>query len=125
VGWTVRVSEAGDVVGDDLDPAGRGLERMAFGVMAEIFEQHVVALGRRQFDETLGPELLETGKGDALACRARADLVVDPLAPAHLVAIAGERRFVTEAPRQRAEDVEVVPGLADQINSDAPCTAEA
>jgi hypothetical protein len=89
---------------------------MAFGVAAEIFEQHVVTLGRRQFDEALGPELLEAGKGDAIGRRARADLVVDPLAPAHLVAIAGERRFVAQAPRQRAEDVEVVPGLADRID---------
>src|SRR6187200_1599618 len=89
---------------------------MALGVAAEIFEQHVVTLGSRQFDEALGPELLETGKCDALCRRARADLVVDPLAPAHLVAVAGECRFVAEAPRQRAEDVEVVPGLADRVD---------
>src|SRR5262245_65517887 len=79
----VRIVEAGNRLGDDLDAPGRGLERMALWIAAEIFEQHVVALARRQLDEAFGPELLEARERDALGGGARAHLIVHPLAPGH------------------------------------------
>src|SRR5262249_33293834 len=112
----VRVVEAGNRLGDDLDAPRRGLERMALRIAAEIFEQHEVAFGRRQFEEALGPELLEAGERDALGGGARAHLIVDPLAPGHLVAVFGERALVAETLRQRAENIEVVLRVADRVD---------
>ena len=108
----VGIAEAGDRFGDDLDPPGRRLERMPLRIAPEILEQHEVALRRRQLDEAFRPELLEAGQGNALGGGAGPDLVVDPLAPAHLVAALGEGGLVAEPRGERAEDVEVVPGLA-------------
>ncbi len=95
---------------------GRRLQRMAFRIAAKILEQHEVALRRRQLGEAFRPELLEAGEGNALGGRARARLIVDPLAPGHLVAPFGEGGLVAEAPRERAENVEVVPRLADRVD---------
>src|SRR5262249_34222968 len=112
----VRIVEAGNRLGDNLDAPGRSFERMALRIAAEIFEQHVIALARRQFDEAFGPELLEAGERDALGGGARAHLIVDPLAPGHLVAVFGERALVAEMPRQRAENIEVVLRIADRVD---------
>ncbi len=89
---------------------------MALRIAAEIFEQHVIALARRQFNEAFGPELLEAGERDALGGGARAHLIVDPLAPSHLVAVFGERALVAEMPRQRAENIEIVLRIADRVD---------
>src|SRR5262249_58221330 len=104
----VRIVEAGNRLGDDLDAPGRSLERMVLRIAAKIFKQHVVALGRRQLDEAFGPKLLEAGERDALGGGARAHLIIDPLAPGHLVAVLGERALKAETLRQRAENIEVV-----------------
>src|SRR4029077_8376879 len=55
----VRITENGDRLGHDFDSPGGSLERMALRIAPEIFEQDIVALGRRQLDEALGPELLK------------------------------------------------------------------
>src|SRR5262245_66426438 len=101
MGRAVRITETGHRVGRDLDSPGRSLERMALRIAAEIFEQHVVAFGRRKLDETFGPELLEAGKGHALGGRAGADPIVDPLTPAHVIALCREGALIAEALRQR------------------------
>src|SRR5215472_18040847 len=113
---TVLILEALDRLGGDLEEPRRGLQRMLLRVAAEVLEQHIVALGRWQLDEALGPELLETGQLHPLLGGAGAQLLVDELAPAHLVAAFGELLLVAEPARQGTEDVEVVPRLADRID---------
>src|SRR6478609_4448172 len=103
----VRITEAGDRLGHDFDSPGGSLERMALRIAPEIFEQDIVALGRRQLDEALGPELLKPRKRHALGGGARAHPVIDPLTPAHLVAVFGEGALIAQALRQRAENVEI------------------
>ena len=89
---------------------------MRLRIAPEILEQHIVALGRRQLDKTFRPELLKPRQCNALGLRARAHLVVDPLAPCHLVASLRECALIPETLRQRAEDVEIVPGFTDRID---------
>ena len=67
---------------------------MTLGIAAEILEQHEIALRRRQLGETFRPELLEAGQLNPLGGRPRARLIVDPLAPSHLVAPLGEASVV-------------------------------
>src|SRR5262249_10871538 len=111
-----RLGERGNRLRGDLDSSGGSLELMALRVATEVFEQHVVALGRRQLDEPFGPELLEARESHALGSSARANAIVHPLAPAHLVAVFGERALVSEALRERAENIEVVLRLANGID---------
>ncbi len=87
---------------------------MLFRIGAEVLEQHVLARRRRKLDEAFGPELLETGQRHTLGRRAGADAVVEPLAPAHLVAAFGEGLLVAEPRGERAENVEVVARLPDR-----------
>ena len=47
---------------------------------------------------------------------ARAHLIVDPLAPGHVVAVFGERALVAEMPRQRAKNIEIVLRIADRVD---------
>src|SRR5438128_2590857 len=98
---TIRIPEAADDVRGDLDPPRRRAQPMALGIAPKILEQDVVLLGRRQLDETFGPELLETGQRRALARRLRAHSIVDRLAPAQLVAVFGEGVLVAETTRKR------------------------
>src|SRR5262249_57390978 len=67
-------------------------------------------------DEALSPELLEAGERDALGGGAGAHLIVDPLAPGHLVAVFGERALVAKTLRQRVENIEVVLRIADRVD---------
>ena len=113
---TVRIVKAGDRIGHDLDAPGGGLEGVALRITTEIFKQDIIALGRRQLDEALRPELLEAGQIYALCCGARPHLIVDQLAPSHLIAVLGEGAFITEAPGQGAENIEVIPCAADGID---------
>ena len=111
---TVGMLKARNGVGDDLDASGRSFQRMALGIAAEIIEQDIVALGRRQLDKPFRPELLESGQRHPLGRGAGAHLIIDPLAPGHLVAAFGVRVLIAEALRQSAENVEIIAGLADR-----------
>ena len=112
----IRITEAGDRLGQDFDPPRRGLERMTLRIAPEIFEQDVIAFRRRQLDEALGPELLEARKRHVLGGGARTHAVIDPLTPAHLVAVFGEGALIAEPLRQRAENVEIILRIRDRIN---------
>src|SRR5260370_6047706 len=78
-----------------------------------MLEAHVVELGLGKLDEALGPEPLEARQRYALGGGARADAIVDPLAPAHLVAVFGEPALIAEALRERAGNIEVVLRISD------------
>src|SRR5437870_7924866 len=94
---TIRIAEFRDGLGGNLDPLRRRIERMALRIAPKVFEQNEVALGRRQLGKALRPKLLKPRQLDALLRRTRPNLIVDPPAPAHLVAAFGEGVLVAKA----------------------------
>src|SRR5262249_11503035 len=80
-----------------------------------VLKQHIVSLGRRELDKTLGPELLEARQRQPLCRRAGTHAIVDPLAPLHLVPTFRECVLVAEAPRQFPDSAEIVARLASRI----------
>src|SRR3984957_7464888 len=112
VARAVRVPEAVDGRGEDLDLAGRRGERVTFRVGAEIGERHLRLAGYRQLEAVARPEL---GKARYLPSPLRQ--VVPPLLihgaqPLHRGAALGEVRARAEPVREPGEGVVVVPGLA-------------
>ena len=107
----VIISEAGNLVGIDLDPPGGSAQRVVFWIGAELGEQHVFLRSRWDFDPAFLPERIEVRHQVAL--RALAEGAVEVAQPMGLVPPLGEALLAAETPRQIAENVEVVARVAN------------
>ena len=61
---TIVVAETGDRLRNKLDATGRPLERVPFGIATKLFKKNELAVGWRQLNRALGPELFKARSFD-------------------------------------------------------------
>src|SRR6478752_4577766 len=113
---TLAVTETLDHFRENLDLAGRRLQRMRTRIIPEIFEEHEFGIGRGNLDERGFPEALELRQFEIARAAGVAKPFIDMGDPFHLAAIFGERFSEAAATSQLAEDIPVVSARSDRCD---------
>src|SRR5262245_13312911 len=105
---TIRLAEAGDSRGENLDPAARGLERRADWILLEGPQVPAVIRRLRQFETVARPEFREARRREPRLREAGARRLVEMFQPLADTASLGEGLARAEAFREIGEDHVVV-----------------